>query len=44
MKRLYTLPKMEVIVSCEEDVLTLSYIYDQENKENIVRDPFARAE
>ena len=43
MKRLYTLPKMEVLVADQADVLTLSYIHDTKNLENIVRDPFAPA-
>ena len=43
MKKLYTLPKMEKLTISQTDILTLSYIYDGKNHENIVRDPFAPA-
>ena len=43
MKKLYTLPKMEKLAISQEDILTLSYIFDEKNHENIVRDPFAPA-
>lgn len=44
MKKLYTLPKMEVLSADQADILTVSIIHDEENLDNIVRDPFARAE
>ena len=41
MKKLYTLPKMDVIAASQGDILTYSVIADTLNRENVVRDPFA---
>ena len=41
MKKLYTLPKMDVIPASQGDILTYSVIADTLNHENVVRDPFA---
>ena len=41
MKKTYLLPEMTVLKGAHEDVLTLSFIQDETNRENIVIDPVA---
>lgn len=41
MKKTYSLPEMNICQTAEADILTLSYIQDETNRENIVIDPFA---
>ena len=42
MKRTYLLPELTVLWGSKDDVLTMSYIYDETNRDNIVVDPFAQ--
>ena len=41
MRKTYLLPEMTVLKGAHEDILTISYIYDESNRENIVVDPFS---
>lgn len=45
MKKLYTLPNVEVIAASENDVIATSWVFqtDETNRENIAKDPFAPA-
>lgn len=41
MKKTYTLPEAETLNGEKADILTLSFVFDETNHENIVKDPFA---
>ena len=41
MKKTYLHPEMSMSTGIAMDILTMSYIYDTANRENIVVDPFA---
>lgn len=41
MKKTYTLPEAKKLNVEQNDILTLSFIFDETNRENVVKDPFA---
>ena len=40
MRKTYLLPELNVLKTTDADILTVSYIYDEENRDNVVVDPF----
>lgn len=41
MKKTYMLPELEIVIASEIDTFSLSFIIDETNRENVVKDPFA---